>query len=571
MKTKSSRSIALLSKLLWPVLVATGLLFTITFTAPALAQFDDCSACGTEHETNLIAGGGNEASAMVVGQVIVNNCEEAVCVEYVLNDDAINDGWLITETHVEVADSVNGIPQTKKNNPIPGHFEDVQYFELGVQDYRYCVSFDEIGESDVLPGSEIYVAAHAVVTRPSASSEWTQVWQIGDVEASTDGLLNNYADEFNWGYPAGPTTKGPGLTTERPLYANPFLVGSSDSDEFPYNSNASELYAYATNFDVQWDGALPWGGLLTVSWSPGQSAYEVKQVTIDGIGPEIFTATGTPSSGGDWFFDNYPLVEDSMIVGVLDYGTHTINFQHTEGDGTFWDWIRLEQPGLESETAWGAGCSFAGKNWATWICGYTVQECLSCPSITGQAGNVVLLSEPLPSVQSGVTTENDPQVFAEYAGTDHGGFTLDIDASNATNVSGSPDGFPVDPETPVCSYYVHFDDSNGDHDRGFFSLTFEEPVMGLIVAGTYRSDDIFFQNTINTLCDTDVALGNAGTAYPAPEICGLLGDARGLEFSNPDPTNSGNQDPVNIQGDTVFFDLNIFDKHDSLRIILPAL
>ncbi|MFC1606281.1 hypothetical protein ACFL33_05415 [Pseudomonadota bacterium] len=538
-------------------------------SAEVLPLFDDCIACGTETVTDLIAGGGNEKSAMVVGEVIVNNCETAVCVEYVLDKDALDAGWLITETHVEVSDTLGGIPQTKKFNPIPGHFEDVKYFEYGTADYRYCVSFDEIGNG-VEAGSEINVAAHAVVTRPLASGEWTQVWQIGDVEQPLEGRLTNYADEFNWGDPAGPTTLGPGLNSEQPSFVSTFIVGSSELGEFPYNSNTAK--SYATDFDIEWTGALPWGGELIVSWSPGKSASEEKQVAIDGVGPEIFTATGTNRPGEGWFLDTYPLVEHSMPVGVLGYGDHTINFQHTSGDGTFWDWIRLEQPGLESETAWAAGCSFSGKNWATYICGYVVQECnASCPEITGFNGDVLLLDEPLGSVQGGVTTVEVPQVFAEYAGTDHSGFTLDIDASNATKV---PDGFVVDPETPVCSYYVHFDDSNGDSDQGLFYLTFEEPVMGLIVAGTIRGDDLFKGG--NTLCDTDVALGNDLTTYPASATCGSNGgsngDARGLEMNIAlnDPTAAGNQDPVEIDGYTVYFDLNIFNLHDSLRIILPA-
>jgi len=358
---------------------------------PAFANAnDECFPCGEEaFSVALIAGGGNESSAIDVGDVFVTNCESAVCVDYVLNDEAIAEGWKITETHVEVAVDIEDIPQTKKSNPIPGHFEDVQYFNPGVETYRYCVSFEDITEEGLAPGDPIQIAAHAVVTRPKAG-EWTKVWQIGDVEERdlSTGLLTNYADEFNWGDPADPTTMGPSLSEEEPAFDNPFIVGSSETSKFPYNSNANR--GYAADFNVQWDGVLPWGGRLTISWSPGQSAAEVKNVNVsgDGLPTQNFTATGTPRPSEGWFQDTYPLVENTMDVGVLPYGTHTINFKHSTGDGTFWDWIRLEQPGLESETAWSGTCAFEGKNWATYICDYRIEACCepcTAPFYAGEA------------------------------------------------------------------------------------------------------------------------------------------------------------------------------------------
>ena len=255
-----------------------------------------------------------------------------------------------------------------------------------------------------------------------ALTAWTKVWQIGDEEFPIEGLLSNYADEFNWGDPAGSTTTGPSLADDKPLFANPFIVGSSETGEFPYNANYNR--GYGVDFDVEWDGALPWGGKLTLSWSPGQSALETKEVSIDGGVHATFTAQGTAKPGEGWFQDKYPLVQHTMNVPKLAYGTHTFNLHHTTGDGTFWDWIRLEQP-VESETAWGAGCRFNENNWATYICDYTV-GCPTCPSVTESSGNVDILTEPLDDVRAGVTTVNDPLVFAVYAGTDHGGFTHDV-------------------------------------------------------------------------------------------------------------------------------------------------
>ena len=48
-------------------------------------------------------------------------------------------------------------------------------------------------------------------------------------------------------------------------------------------------------------GALPWGGRLSVSWSPGASAFEKKMVGVtgDGMSPAIWEAYGASVSGAE--------------------------------------------------------------------------------------------------------------------------------------------------------------------------------------------------------------------------------------------------------------------------------
>ncbi len=331
-----------------------------------------------------------------VGTVEVWNDDEKLCVKYQLDQDALADGWLIYETHLAVATSLDGIPTNKSGNPQPGQFP---YGEEGLggvgmwPDEPLCLSLEDLGvgaECD----QELYIAAHAKIMRPIEDC-WDEVWQIGDVEVvnATTGWLENYADEFNWGDPAGPTTPGPNLGVVEPGFTNPFIVGGLTPtliSEFPYNSNF--VRGYATDFDVQWEGSLPLGGLLTISWSPGQSASEKKVVSEDGNILAILTALGESKPGEGWFMNKYPLVEDEVEVGSLLNGLHTINFQHTEGDGTFWDWIRLDKPCVQEETAWGAGPRFVEKgNWATYFT-YIVEgweETLAIPAdVAGEAGRI---------------------------------------------------------------------------------------------------------------------------------------------------------------------------------------
>ncbi|MHB1136943.1 MAG: hypothetical protein ACYC1X_09165 [Coriobacteriia bacterium] len=333
-----------------------GSMLGVAAPAAAVEGCDVCANCGAWEELPLYAD-----QDELVGKVLVNNCEEHICVKYVLDAGS---PWRITEVHLAIGDSVAEIPQTKKGNPIPGQFEVSEYLgPYGVTESEvYCFPM-----GDRVAGDEIVVAAHAVVTKRTPGV-WSSVWQIGDVEErdATTGLLYNYADEFNWEYPASPTTMGPTLAVSKPAFANPFIVGSSETTEFPWNSNYNANYARSV--DVQWDGALPWGGRLLVSWSPGNSAFETKVIDVsgDGLDPIAFTSTGTVATGEGWFMNQYKLVENEIGVDPLAYGTHTINFLQTSGDGTFWDWIRLEQPGLDSQSAWAGTMPFAGANWATY-------------------------------------------------------------------------------------------------------------------------------------------------------------------------------------------------------------
>jgi len=332
--------------------------------------WDECTV-------DLIAGQ-NE----VAGMVTVDDDGVNLLITYKTTGD-----WEMTETHLYV-----GKTDPKELTSAPGQFPYSVEHDPTVTTYTYTIPISEIdsyklnkgkkwvadNNPGIGPGDQIYIAAHAEVIRPIIDC-YEPVWQIGDIETygcNSGANLTNYANEFNWRksndggitYDAlvGDCEQGPGLGKNEPAYANPFIVETTLTDEFPYNSNFSK--PYATNFDVQWEGSLPFGGLLTISWSPGQSASEKKVVSEDGNALAIFTAQGLPKPGEGWFMNIYPLVEHSVVVDPLTDGVHTINFQHTQGDGTFWDWVRLEKICVEEESAWGDGIQIReDKNWAMYF------------------------------------------------------------------------------------------------------------------------------------------------------------------------------------------------------------
>ena len=92
-----------------------------------------------------------------VGEVEVWNDVDNLYVKYVIIDPE----WCSVETHLQVATSLDGIPHTKKGNPIPGHFEE--------NDEHDCVTEVLYNYNLVDKGwhvdDKLFIAAHAVVKK----------------------------------------------------------------------------------------------------------------------------------------------------------------------------------------------------------------------------------------------------------------------------------------------------------------------------------------------------------------------------------------------------------------------
>ena len=104
-----------------------------------------------------------------VGTVSVWNDGENLYVKYETTDD-----WYFTETHLHVATALENIPQTKKGNPIPGHFDYPIEYDSPVQENTNVINLEDCGFE---VGDELYIAAHAVVQK--VVQEET-AWGAGD-------------------------------------------------------------------------------------------------------------------------------------------------------------------------------------------------------------------------------------------------------------------------------------------------------------------------------------------------------------------------------------------------------
>jgi len=273
--------------------------------------------------TDLIAG-----QTIDVGDVSVWNDGTHLYVKYATTGD-----WCLTGTHLHVATTLAEIPQTKKGNPIPGHFKYNMSHGPCTTEYTYAIDLDGWG-----PTTELYVAAHAGVCGPGEEPvfaqgllstvtlhAWTEAWDVGTVTAAVVGenLVVTFETTDGWllldTHLYVDATAPP---TWPPAYADfPYKhegLGEVTSDTYlvPLSSLGLEcngiLYISAHTWMVRY---MSWGPVYRQGW-----------------------ADENPVFPGGW----------------LKYFTVTVPCK------------------LVCETAWGDGLDFPGKNWAMYFM-YTVQ------------------------------------------------------------------------------------------------------------------------------------------------------------------------------------------------------
>jgi len=275
-----------------------------------------------------------------VGTVTVWNDATDLHVEY-----ETTDGWVMTETHLEVVCATDDFPTTKKGNPKVGHFTYGEPLDPPNTEWSEVIPLSEVW----CGGDPLFIAAQAEVVRPIDDC-WETVWQIGDVEVAQ---MDNPCDEFSY-----PTI----LSGEQDFY-----VGTTPTTSFPWVSVFSTDDAVIVN--SHFNAGLPFGGRFLISWSPGATPnmLEIWTASLDAsaLGSPI-TRDGAPVVG---WFSGWERFIETFDVDPIASGVHTLTTQFTHGDGSVWDWVKLEKPCEQWESAWaggeGSGRFVPKGNWAT--------------------------------------------------------------------------------------------------------------------------------------------------------------------------------------------------------------
>jgi len=134
--------------------IALGIIALISVSSLVLAQSGG----------NLIAG-----QNILVGSIDVSKDVDNIRVEYITDGD-----WVITGLHLQIANDLSGIPQTKTGNPTPGLFEYNVQFDTPVS---FNASTKAISELN-LTGETVVIAAQADVYN-TVTGENETAWADG--------------------------------------------------------------------------------------------------------------------------------------------------------------------------------------------------------------------------------------------------------------------------------------------------------------------------------------------------------------------------------------------------------
>jgi len=385
--------------------------------------------CDYDTTEELIADGGDPSTAIVVGSVHIWNEGDTLYVQYLITDP----DWVITETHLHITTDPALFPM-KNGNPIPGHFEYKMVHDPPVTEYTYSKDISS------WRGQTLYVAAHAVVMDISCYQTGVvygiqrstgKVWGI-DVVSGTAW------EEFQTITPPPSTISPNGLgydaVTERMYYVD-YRTGALPETLYFWDYGTATEYlagelanqiAAADCFNGKYYYIASYPGtddLYEVSFNPdGTIAACVKIADISGnmhawtfdgdiaVKDGVVYGWGRCSIHATFEFFTYDLV--SMVFTLynvayqnslqLAFGSNGELYGHRSGaPGAFYTIdttsgaVTLVTPtpipanlytdcasGMicepYTETAWGDGASFPGKNWAT----YVVAEPI-CTVVTG--------------------------------------------------------------------------------------------------------------------------------------------------------------------------------------------
>jgi hypothetical protein len=322
-----------------------------------------------------------------IGEVQVWNDDENLYVTFV-----VTTGECMIQTHLHVADSLDGIPQTNKGNPIPGQFDYADPHGC-VEEYTYTVPLT--WDCD----TELFIAAHAAMGTLEATTIVsgdgqtivTQRRSGGDVGFTPVDLPAALAWEPGPNYPNdGPDDSG--------WEANSLWDQQLTTDLRPTGADwiwesyrvLDPVYGTVLTFERSFDVGWPIGGNLLIACDNG---YEVF-LNGESLGTDNVYGVWRTSDLKQAFVDvsGWNAVGSYDLFADLLEGTNTLTIDaaneyfDTDDQGNPAPGTASSNPGglifaldleyyADGETAWGAGGEFPGRNWATYF-NYTVQcEC----------------------------------------------------------------------------------------------------------------------------------------------------------------------------------------------------
>lgn len=232
--------------------------------------------------------------------------------------------WVLTETHLAVADLLEEIPQTKTGNPKPGKFPYSEEHDPAVTTYTYKVPLADL---DAL----LYIAAHASLL----NLELVETVTVNAIEST-------------------PTDSNVPLESDK----NYLLKASGTAIANPISDIVFDAKYSST------DGRT-WLDTVETLDDP-----DILNLSVDGV----FVDWGAYNPDHVYYWDMTG--KDSLVALLIDDTRYDNNSGFLTVD------IYLYQEETE-ETAWAAGFDFPGNNWAMYF-NYTIPQIPQCWSLAGE-------------------------------------------------------------------------------------------------------------------------------------------------------------------------------------------
>lgn len=347
-----------------------------------------------------------------VGTVKVWNDDNNLYVKY-----ETTGGWVMTETHLAVETSLEGIPQTKTGNPKVGHFEYSEPHDPPVTSYSYP-PIDVSGLGDTL-----YIAAHAVVVNTNMMT----ITLVSDTDTQTAGWFNAtppvdpslalYPTSYFPGYWYGAfdlTSPNSAWYDEDSLLEAVWISTMDGLEGLPTDD---QWRLFKEDFEVP-SGAVNIVGSLKMTADNALAAY-LNEALVGNTSYVYGDATVPPRDISVQYFRNlqgpydfYPEEGPNSLEFVVR------NYYSPAGNNPTGLLYRAEITYCNSETAWADGTRFTDRgNWATY---FTYTEPVLVDTVCVPATGGV--------VYSSINVETSKQYRLKAAGIADAGDTIDFDA-----------------------------------------------------------------------------------------------------------------------------------------------
>jgi hypothetical protein len=267
-------------------------------------------------------------------------------------------GWKMTETHLAVATSLDGIPHTKTGNPIPGKFEYSTEHDPWLTEYIYEVDLDTWTSETIL-----HIAAHAVVVDTNStqtvsivSNEGDTVYgplytatSIGSVDWGTSKTateaINNITNPL-WQWGLSPFRSGVDIPGALWISTASYTEDNGLADSWRWFTEDLEVPKYP----------VPNSGELLINANNEYWIY--LNGTFVGTDNWSFPTTGIET----WFFD--PI----MGTNTFDFLVKNFAYEHETDNPNGLTYEVTADYYDRIETAWADGERFVPKgNWATYF------------------------------------------------------------------------------------------------------------------------------------------------------------------------------------------------------------